>query len=320
MSGLALVADIGGTNARFALAEIDNGARLREVQKFRAEDFETVGDAAAAYLESVKEKPTLACLAVAGPVTDAAVEFTNSPWVLDIPKTKAALGLDRLTAVNDFEALAAGVRALAREDFLAVKPGPGAPGAPVLVMGPGTGLGQALIVPCGDGGERIVTTEGGHIAFAPRSDEEIAVMKFIAREHKRVSVERVLSGRGLVNIHRALCALEGVQRVSLQADEITKAARDQSLPIAVRTVAMFCGMLGAAAGDAVLATGARAGVVLGGGVLPKIRDIFLGSDFVSRFLDKGRMRAYVDAAPVDLIVGDNAALTGAAVILGRERA
>jgi glucokinase len=138
------------------------------------------------------------------------------------------------------------------------------------------------------------------------------VLRFIAREHKRVSIERLLSGRGLVNIHRALCVIAGAPRVSLQADEITRAALTGEFPIAVKAVDMFCAILGSAAGDAVLGTGARGGVILGGGILPKIQDFFIQSRFVERFLDKGRMRDYVDQVRVDLIIRDGAALVGAA--------
>jgi glucokinase len=310
-----LVADIGGTNARFALARAEKGAiTVSDAQKFRAEDFETIRDAASAYLEAMAIKPKTACFAVAGPVTDEQVEFTNSPWVLNIEEIKAALSLQRFLVVNDFEALASGVLSLKDEDLLPVKPGPGDPNAPVLVIGPGTGLGQALIVPFGKR-FRVISTEGGHVSFAPRTDEEIAVMKFVAREHPRVSVERLLSGRGLVNLHRALCAINETPRISLHADEITAAAMDGTYPIAVRAVNMFCEILGRVAGDAVLATGARGGVVLGGGILPQIRELFMKSAFVERFLDKGRMQYYVEDVPVRMIIRDGAALVGAAAMV-----
>lgn len=315
----ALVADIGGTNARFALAETGGeDISVRDMQTFRAEDFESIRDAAGAYLEAVGVKPSAACFAAAGPATDAVIEFTNSPWVLDVADMKSALALERLLVINDFEALASGVRCLKPSDLIPVKPGAGDPCAPILVIGPGTGLGQALIVPF-DGRDRIIATEGGHVGFAPRGEEEIEVMRFIAREHPRVSIERLLSGRGLVNIHRALCARAGVPRVSLRADEITKAALTEEYPIAVKAVDMFCALLGAAAGDAVLATGARGGVVLGGGILPKIREIFLKSRFVERFLDKGRMRSYVEDVPINLIIREGAALIGAASRLREAR-
>ncbi len=311
MAEAVLVADIGGTNARFALAAIDGAIDVDAAHVFRAEDYESVRDAADAFLEAAQAKPKAACFAVAGPITDDVVEFTNSLWTLDIKKIKTQLGLSTFEVVNDFEALAAGARDLRPVDLLRVKEGAGDPSAPMLVMGPGTGLGQALIVPSG-GKDRVVATEGGHVAFAPSTEEEIEVLRFIMREHKRVSIERLLSGRGLVNIHRALCAISGTPRASLQADEITRAAITREYPVAVRAVELFCAMLGSAAGDAVLATGARGGVLLGGGILPKIRDLFLKSAFIDRFLDKGRMRFYVEDVPVHLIIRDGAALVGAA--------
>ena len=316
MADPILVADIGGTNARFALAEPgDAGPVVRNAQTFRAEDFETIRDAADAYFESVGEKARRACFAVAAPVGEAEITFTNSHWTFRPVEIEQSLELDRLRIINDFYALAAGVGHIPNDGFVAVKAGDADPSAPMLVIGPGTGLGQALIVPTPTAGAVIVSTEGGHVSFAPRDETEIAVMKFIAREHPRVSVERLLSGRGLVNIHRALCAIEGAQRVSLQANEITKAAIDESYPIAIKAVDMFCSVLGAVTGDAVLSTGARGGVVLGGGILPKIKDVFLNSDFEQKFLNKGRMRGYVETVPIKLIVAEGAALYGAAASL-----
>ena len=310
-----LVADIGGTNARFALATIGaGGIDLADRQTFRAEDFETIGDAAAAYLESVAPRPKRACFAAAGPIIHNEVDFTNSHWVLRAGEITSALALDEFLIVNDFYALAAGVAYLPASALIVVKSGEPVADAPRLVIGPGTGLGQALIVPTA-AGDKIIATEGGHVSYAPRSDLEMEIKKFIAREHPRVSVERLLSGRGLVNIHRALCALEGAQRVSLQANEITAAAVSGAYPIAVKAVDMFCAILGRVAGDAVLSTGARGGVILGGGILPKIRDIFLNSEFIARFSDKGRMSEYVAAVPVRMIIEDGAALFGAAASL-----
>lgn len=307
-----LVADIGGTNARFALATSEGGKiAIRDVQRFLAEDFETVRDAADAYLEAVADKPKRACFAAAGPLIDGVVDFTNSHWRLDEKEIVSALNLDVFRIVNDFFALAAGVEHLDGGAFVEVKSGTPLEGAPQLVIGPGTGLGQALVVPT-SAGSHVLSTEGGHVSFAPRTEEEFEIQKFIAQEHPRVSVERLLSGRGLVNIHRALCAISDTPRISLQASEITQAAVDGTYPVAVKAVDTFCGLLGRVAGDAVLASGARGGVVLGGGILPKIQDVFLKSGFVERFLDKGRMQTYVEPVPVRLIVEGEPALFGAA--------
>ena len=315
MADLDLVADIGGTNARFAIAQCsDNHISIRDAQRVRADAFETVQAAAEAYLKAVNLRPKRACFAVAAPAEKGEIALTNSQWRFRKDDIKKALGLERFLVVNDFYGLAAGADYLPEDAFVSVRKGTADPNAPVLVLGPGTGFGQALIVPAKNG-RTIVATEGGHAGFAPSNDEETAVVKLIAREYPRVSIERLLSGQGLVNIHRALCAVTGKPAVSLQANEITAAAIDGADPIAGKTVEMFCAVLGAVAGDAVLATGARGGVVLGGGILPKIRDIFLESDFNAQFENKGRMASYVAPTPVKLIMADVAALYGAAAAL-----
>lgn len=319
MSGAPLlVADLGGTHARFALAAAGEAPRLHHMRVLHAESFGSLDEAAHAYLETAPTRPNVACFAVAGPVRGARIAFTNAPWTFDINEIKTALSLERLTVVNDFEALAAGAQLLGDSDLLSIKSGAPAPAAPVLVIGPGTGLGQALIVPDQNKKARVIPTEGGHIAFAPSTDEEIAVMRFLARDAPRVSIERLLSGPGIVNIHRALSAINGAPAASMRADQITAAAIAGGAPIADKAVSLFCGILGAAAGDAVLCTGARGGVLLGGGILPKISALLINSNFVERFTDKGPMRSYVDATPVDLITREGTALIGAASLFFKE--
>ncbi len=314
MSELILVADIGGTNARFAIAEAGpKSISIRRVEVIRAAEFKTARDAVGAYLNLVGEKPRRACFAAAAPILGDVVDFTNSPWRLAKDEIKMAFGLDEFLIINDFYALAAGVAHLSDDDLLTVKTGIGVATAPTLVIGPGTGFGQALIVPT-HSGSKIVATEGGHVAFAPRTDEETKVMKFIARDHARVSVERLLSGQGLVSIYRALCSHANSPAILLQARDISAAPVSEH-PIAGHAVKMFCRILGGVVGDAVLSTGARGGVVLGGGILPKIREIFLASEFVERFCDKGRMQDYVVAVPVRMIIKEGAALYGAAVAM-----
>ncbi|MBT8472265.1 MAG: glucokinase, partial [Marinicaulis sp.] len=169
MTDTILVADIGGTNARFAIAEAkDDAVSIRDSQTFRAEDFETIRDAADAYLESVAEKPKRACFAAAGPIVDDEVNFTNSHWTLRALEITGPLNLDQFRIVNDFYSLAAGVAHLPEDALVEVKPGTPISDAPQLVIGPGTGLGQALIVPTRFGA-RVIATEGGHVSFAPRT-------------------------------------------------------------------------------------------------------------------------------------------------------
>lgn len=312
MTDTILVADIGGTNARFAIADIaDKKIAIRNMQVFRAEEFDSIHDAAKTYLKSISDKPAQACFAAAGPVDNEVVDFTNSHWTLRVSDVSKELNIDELRVVNDFSALAAGVRHMPDDSFVQVKAGTPMAHSPTLVIGPGTGFGQALLIPTG-AAEKVVATEGGHVLFAPRTAQESAVMNFIARDHPRVSIERVLSGHGLVNVYRALCALEGAAPVLADAREITDAARAGDCPVAVNTVDVFCAALGCVVGDAVLATGARGGVVLGGGILPKIENLFRNSDFVNRYTDKGRMTGYIGDVPVKMMIRDDAALYGAA--------
>jgi len=310
-----LLGDIGGTNARFATArKSDHGLVLEKEQTFKAADFETIGDATDAYLRPLDFTITHACFGIAAVAEGDEISFTNSPWILRVQETEQRLGVDNLHVVNDFYALAKGVSSMAADDFLAVKEGTGDATAPTLVIGPGTGLGQALIFSDGQR-SHVIPTEGGHVAFAPGSEEEIEILKFIARSHARVSVERLLSGQGLMNIHQALCDIHAMPEAELEASDITAAALSKTRPMAERAVDVFCAILGSSVGDAVLSAGARGGVVLGGGILPKILPIFLQSDFLVRLTDKDHRQFYFDDIPVRLIQKGNPALLGAASII-----
>lgn len=313
MGQTALVADIGGTNARFALADL-GASKISAATTFSARDFASIDDAARAYLKSTRAAPQAACFAVAAPVEAERIDFTNSDWSFEKEGIRRALGLERLHIINDFYALAASVEKLGAEAFVEIKWGQGVASAPALVFGPGTGLGQALIVPTGDR-RRIIATQGGHVAFAPQTEDEEFVRSVLERAHSRVSIERVLSGAGLVAVYLALAERRGVKAALAEPKSITTAAAGDSDMLARESVALFLAVLGSACGDAVLATGALGGVFLGGGILPKIAPLLKKSAFVERFLDKGRMRDYVATTPIRLIVEDGAALLGAAAAL-----
>ncbi len=325
MKGQLLVADIGGTNARFALADAASGA-ISSLQVLKADDHPSVEAAASAYLSRAGVQPKRACFAVAAPVGAGMdpdeITFVNSDWRFEVPQLKRSLGLDQLQVVNDFFALASAVPHLPDDFVVPIKDGRAARDAPVLVIGPGTGLGQALIVPCG-GARRVVATEGGHVGFAARTAEEFEIVQQIARKYGRVSAERILSGPGLENLYAALRGIEAPSD-GMPAEQITAAALAGSDPVAVRVIELFCTFLGRVAGDAVLSAGARGGVVLGGGIAPKIRELFPASGFIEGFVDKGRMRGFVEPVPVSMIVKPGAALIGAAFIgvegVSRERA
>ena len=314
MSDAILVADIGGTNARFAMARRNRkDISIHDSRKYRAKDFNTFHDAARTYLADVNATPIAACIAAAGPVDGDDVRFTNSDWTLRASDIADEMGLADVRIVNDFYALSTGVARLGDDAFISVKNGECVRGAPQLVLGPGTGFGQSLIVPV-SGSHKVVATEGGHASFAALTDEEVQVRAFVARDHPHVSIERILSGPGLLAIYRALSFIMDKKCALRRPEDITTAASSGADPVAVRTINMFCEMLGSVAGDAVLGAGARGGVILGGGVLPNIREHLLNGAFTRRFVDKGPMTNYVSAVPVKLLIDDRAALIGAAAV------
>ncbi len=316
MTGRYLVADIGGTNARFAVAEgtAKAGFTLHHMRRFRNEDFEHLRDAAHAYLQSWDgPAPQSGCLAVAAPIAPGKIRLTNSTWRFETGELARELALKTIIAANDFAAQARGAPLCPVQDQTVLNDAKAMADAPISVLGPGTGLGLGLLVPC-KGEVRVIATEGGHAGFAPRTDEEIAVGKFIADEYGYVSWERLLSGRGLVNIHRALCAIDGETWPGVRPEEITARALADETSRSHRAVMLFCGALGAYAGDVSVITGARGGTYLAGGILPKIHTLLDKSPFEARRVRRGPMSRYVEAIPVRLIRSDAAALMGAAAI------
>ena len=316
MTGRYLVADIGGTNARFAVAEGSTkaGFTLHHMRRFRNEDFEHLRDAAHAYLQSWDgPAPASGCLAVAAPIAPGKIRLTNSTWRFEPGELARELALETIVAANDFAAQARGALLCPAEDLLILNDAPAMADKPISVLGPGTGLGLGLLIPCRDQ-LHVIATEGGHAGFAPRTDEEIAVGKFIADEYGYVSWERILSGRGLVNIHRALCAIEGETWPGVRPEEITARALADETSRSHRAVMLFCAALGAYAGDVSVITGARGGTYLAGGILPKIHTLLEKSPFEARRVRRGPMSRYVEAIPVHLIRSDAVALLGAAAI------
>ncbi|MBV9990760.1 MAG: glucokinase [Alphaproteobacteria bacterium] len=297
MSDPDLVADIGGTHARFALS--DGG--LHSVLSLPSQDFASLADAARAYLAKVGAKPVRAAFAVAGPVGEGRVALTNLGWNFSADALGASLGMN-VELINDFEAIALSVPHLQASDLMTV--GPEIEGrGPVAIVGPGTGLGVAGFAHGG-----AIVTEGGHADFAPADDVEIGILRTLRARFGHVSWERVLSGPGLVNLHQALGGRE-----ALSPQEITaRVGRD---PLCAQTFERFCAILGSAAGDVALTLGARGGVLIAGGILPAMREAFAASGFRARFEAKGRFAGYLKAIPTRLIVQDHAGLIGAAASL-----
>lgn len=315
-----LVADIGGTNARFGWVEA-SGAPVTQVSKLAVSGFARPGDAVRAYLAGLSDTlgaayrpPRQAALAVATAVVGDRVAFTNSHWAFSQQALQAELGLQRLRVLNDFEALALALPHLGPGQLRAHGALPAA-GGMLAVVGPGTGLGVAgvLRTPCG---WQALAGEGGHATLAAGNDFEAQLLACVRREFDHVSAERLLSGTGLPVLYRAVAQVLGLAaQPGWTAEQIVAAGLARSDPAADRSLDAFCALLGGFAGNVALLLGARGGVYIGGGLVPRMADRFFASDFRTRFEAKGRFSGYLRAIPSVLITDTLAALTGAAAAL-----
>jgi glucokinase len=315
--GVGLIGDIGATNARFSLVQPGGAASPAHV--YALNDYQSLPDAIEAYLREEKpaEKPVQAVLAVASPVTGDQVALTNHPWAFSVKALRAQLGLRRLQVVNDFAANAVAVPHLGADDVLKVGGGVPIKDAPIGVIGPGTGLGVSAFVPSASGGA-MIAGEGGHVTMAPATAQESALLDLMRSRFDHVSAERVLSGPGLVNLYNAMCELAGTPAASYSADQITNEAVWNADPRTRDATALFCAMLGTAAGNLALTIGARGGIYISGGIVPRLRAFFAQSEFRARFEAKGRLNPYVAAIPTYVIIRPLPVLLGAASLLLQE--
>ncbi|MBU1538745.1 MAG: glucokinase [Alphaproteobacteria bacterium] len=320
-SATLLVGDVGGTNARFALARLVDGRPVLEHhESFPAERHPTFLKGVAAFLEGCATKPTGGVIAVAGPVTDGEIDLTNSPWRVSEAQLQT-LGLDPIRLINDFEAQAWGAP-IVPPDQLASLGGPdeGDPHAAIAVLGPGTGFGVSALVRDVHGHEMAMPSEGGHACFAPGDAVEDEILRILRRRYGRVSIERLICGPGLLNMHRALAEIDGRESHIDDPAQITTEALENPGSHCGATLARFCAILGAVAGDIALTTGARGGVYVAGGIAPRILSFLKASPFRERFERKGRYQDYMAAIPTRVILHKHAALLGAArVAFGAER-
>lgn len=318
MNGYRLAGDIGGTNARFALLPPDS-EQLQQVRSLYCRDYPCPEDAVRAYLDMAKAGPvTAACFAVAGPVTGNHIQVTNSHWQFDREELRQQMGWQSLQIINDFTAMALGIPHITRQKMVHVCGGPGDERQPRLVMGPGTGLGVSGLVPSGNGWTALVT-EGGHVDFAAVDDMDIAVMQILKARFGRVSVERILSGQGLLNLYQAHARLKGVAAELETPEAVTAAAMEQGHGLSCLVLNHFCEILGRTAGNAVLTQGSTGGVYLCGGILPRILPFFLESRFREGFTDKGRMGPLLEKVPVYVVTDTHTGLVGAGQALLQEQ-
>jgi glucokinase len=315
MSTCRLLADIGGTNARFAL-QAPEGA-FADIEVLACRDYDHVKDALDAYLARAGARGHAtggirhAALAIANPVEGDVVSMTNHHWRFSIAGLKDACGLATLVVVNDFAALAqalphldaAGRERIGGPDTVAVD------GRPLGLVGPGTGLGVSGLVPAGGGRWTALAGEGGHASFAPVTRAEMRLLDALSEEHGHVSAERLLSGPGLEAIHRVLAGER------LAAADITARALDGSFAACRATVDAFCAILGSVAGNVALTLGATGGMYIGGGIVPRLGPLFHASAFRERFEGKGRLQPYLARIPTWLVTEPYPALRGAAALL-----
>ncbi|WP_274571276.1 glucokinase [Neisseria leonii] len=314
-----LVADIGGTNARFALETAPQ--RIEHVDVLPCNDYDTVVAAIKEYLGRAGNPPVRhAALAIANPIVGDWVQMTNHHWAFSVETTRQALGLETLLLLNDFTAQALAISKMDAAGLIQVGGTEPVAGAPKAVLGPGTGLGVSGLIPNGRGGYTALAGEGGHVSFAPFDDTEIQIWQFAKRRFGHVSAERFLSGAGLVLIHEALCEREGVKRPKMSAAEISERALSGTSPLSRLALDIFCAMLGTVSSNLALTLGARGGVYLCGGIIPRFIDYFKSSPFRNRFENKGRFDGYLAAIPVYIVLADYPGIAGAAVALENELA
>jgi glucokinase len=310
----ALVADIGGTNVRFAVADLDT-LELANPVSLRREGFPSLEAVAESYLRGVAGRPSAAAIAVAGPVVGETVKLTNAPWSFRRAELKAALGLDELLVLNDFEALAHALPHLGPGDLHRIGGGAPVERAPKVVLGPGTGLGVAGLV-WSPSGWVALASEGGHASLAVKDAREFAMLERLTRERERLSVEGVVSGPGLAQTYRVLAEMAGQTVAPVEAPEVVQRALGGHDANAREALERFAVWLGRFAGDAALFFGARGGVYIGGGIAPKMVDALSAGPFRHAFEAKGRMTPYLSPIPAYVIlIGTRAALKGAAAAL-----
>lgn len=272
--------------------------------------FAQFADAAAFFLQGHCQQfeTTKAVLAVAGPIEGERCALTNCSWVIDTRELYETFGLEA-RIVNDFEAVAYALPSLSSVDLAGIGGGTAAPGAPMAVLGPGSGLGVACLIPT-HGKPVVIPSEGGHATLAGRCDREDQIIKQLRGRFGHVSAERLLSGGGLENIYQAIVALDGLTIGPRNAADITKCALSGECPVAHEALTNFCAFLGSFAGNVVLTFRARGGAYIAGGISPRLLEFMARSDFRNRFETKGRLRPYLETIPSYVIVHPAAAFLG----------
>ncbi|TGN89016.1 glucokinase [Bradyrhizobium yuanmingense] len=303
-----LLADVGGTNARFALL---TGGKLSPIAHMSVGDYGTFQHALAAYLRDAPPAGPIrhAVFAASGPVQNGRCALTNNSWTIDAAELRGDCGFASVRVINDFEAVGWALPRLRPSSLLQLGGRERVAGAPLAALGPGTGLGMVISIPHA-GAAIVLPSEGGHCTMAGGSLREDAVVEHLRGRFGHVSSERVLSGAGLENLHDALASLAGANLPRRRAADITRAGIEGTCPISRAAVDMFCAMLGSVAGNLALAIGAKGGIFIAGGILRHMPEYLAASQFRARFEDKGRLKAYLAPIPAYLVLDEHVAFVG----------
>lgn len=309
MTKFALVGDVGGTNARLALCDVATG-EISQSKTYSGLDYPSLEAVVRVYLDEHAATVEDGCIAIACPITGDWVAMTNHTWAFSIQEMKQNLGFSHLEIINDFTAVSMAIPMLNRHDVIQFGGADAVEGKPIAVYGAGTGLGVSHLVHV-DKRWISLPGEGGHVDFAPNSEEEGIILEELRAELGHVSAERVLSGPGLVNLYRAIVRADGRLPDNLQPKDITARALEDSCIDCRRALSLFCVIMGRFGGNLALTLGTFGGVYIAGGIVPRFLEFFKSSGFRGGFEDKGRFKAYVQDIPVYLIVHDNPGLLGA---------
>jgi glucokinase len=306
--GRVLLSDIGGTNARFAV--LDDG-QVGVIAHLAVKDHATFHAALDDYLGRLADAGTIhaAIVAVAGAVQNGRCLLTNSSWVIDAAELAAAYGFSAARLINDFEAVAWSLPRISADKLRPIGDGQPVAATPLVAVGPGTGLGVAVNIPHA-AGHIVLPGEGGHVTMAGSSAGEDAVIAHLRHRFGHVSAERVLSGSGLENLYEALAAVDGHTLPHRRAPEIARDGVAGSCATSRAAIDMFCAMLGTVAGNLALTLGAKGGIYIAGGILRQMPDYLAGSQFRTRFEDKGRFHSYLAPIPTYLVLEDDVAFLG----------
>lgn len=318
---MILAGDIGGTNARLAYFQSQNGhLQLISERVFPSREHKELGEIVTRFLDESGERPEAACFGIAGPVRNGRVETSNLPWVIEQSRLAKQIHLPATLLINDLEASAWGVGALPASDLVSLNQVSGPAVGNQAVVAPGTGLGEAGLFWDGTH-HQVFACEGGHTDFAPQGELQIELLRFLTARFGHVSYERILSGPGLVNVYEFLRdsgaakespAMAAAMKSGDPAAAISRAALEESDPLSDKALDLFIAVYGAEASNLALKAMATGGLFLAGGISPKILSKLKGPAFMKAFLDKGRMRELVESMPVSVVTNEKAGLLGAA--------